>query len=150
LPASTVPMLGVPQHASITRERTERRLALLQRQAAKIAPVQVQEIEDEVGEAAAITAVERVLQGLEAGAPVRQHDGDLAIDQRAARIQLRGGFADLREVARPVVAFAADERDRPLLNAAPDAVAVELHLVQPAISLRRSIDEHRELRLVLG
>src|SRR5205823_4671737 len=42
LPASTVPMLGVPQHASITRERTERRLALLQRQAAKIAPVQVQ------------------------------------------------------------------------------------------------------------
>src|SRR5207244_682013 len=123
----------------------EPRLPLLERQRGDVLAVDVEEVGPEVGELS-VARAGRVLQGLKARAAVRQQHRHLAVEERAPDGELAGCRRHLREVVRPVLAVPADERDRPPVDAAADAVAVELELVQPVVAFGRRVDERRELR----
>ena len=142
-------MFGVPDAFPAPRaeQRCQASLALLERQTPDVFAVQVQQVEDEVDEVAAITAAEGVLQRLKARAAVGQEHGHLAIEKGAPDGQLGGRGAHLGEPVGPVLAVAAEEGDGPLVDAAADPVAVELELVQPRIAFRCRAHQGRELGL---
>ena len=150
LAAAARPVAGEPDRPGVGNDSAERFLAGLQGLARDVDAVQLEEIEDEVDELALPLPGERFLQGLEAGAAVREQDGDLAVDLRAARFQRLCRRDDLGKVAGPVVAAPAPQGHRPALDAAADPVAVVLDLVQPAVAFRRGFDERRQLGPIIS
>src|SRR4029077_15615196 len=81
-------------------------LALLQRRAGEIAPVEVQEIEDEVDGLVGALAAERVLERVEAGDAARKAHGRLAVEHRVADPEAARRARNARQARRPVLALA--------------------------------------------
>ncbi len=121
-------------------------LALFEGKAREVLAVEVQQVEDEVDELPGALAGEQPLQRLEARAPVGHQDGDLAVEQRLVDRQALRLGDNGREALGPVVAMPAQEPDLAAVDAAADAVAVELDLVQPALAGRCALHERGELR----
>jgi len=120
-------------------------LALLERQPAHVRAVEMEQIEDELDQlAVAHRRSEGVLQCLEAGTPVGQYDGDLAVEQRGADPEALRRIADGGESRRPILAATA-QQTHPSVDAAADAVAIVLELVQPPITGRRLRDQGGQL-----
>ena len=142
-------VLGVPDPRFLLRaeQLCETSVAPLQPQAPDVFAVEVQQVEDEVGQIGAIATAEDLLQRLKARAAIGQHDGHLAVEKGAPHGQFGCRRAYLGEPVGPVVAVAADEGDVPPVDAAADPVAVELELVQPLVAFRRGAGQGRELRL---
>jgi hypothetical protein len=118
-------------------EALEPLLASVEFHTRQVLPVEVHEVEDEVDEPAVAAGRQGVLKGLEAGRPVRQQYRDLAIEERLTRGEPGGRRRDLRESRSPVVSIAAPERGATLVDPAEDAVAIELHLVEPGVAAGR-------------
>ncbi len=117
-------------------------LALVEPHLPEVPAVEVQEVEGEIDERR--PSLGAALQGLEARRPVRQHRGDLAVEERRPRRQAADGAGDLRELLRPVLPVAGDEPHLPLVDSRHDAIAVVLDLVEPVVAGRRRLDHHRE------
>jgi hypothetical protein len=80
--------------------------------------LEVDDVEQEVGELTLVLAGERVLEGLEAGGPARKHDGDLAVEQRRPHREPFDGRGHGGELRRPVLAVAAPEAGPAVLERA--------------------------------
>jgi len=131
------------------QRRAQPHLALVERQRGQVGPVEVKDVEHEVDELRA-RAAPAPLHRLKAGAPVGQHRGDLAVEQRASDAQLLRAGDDRGEVIGPLLVAPAEQRDAPVLDQATDAVAVELDLVQPLLAGGRLVEQLRQLRVVLN
>src|SRR5438876_3810494 len=112
----------------------KRPLAILERRAGEVVPVEVEEVEDEIDQSPVTVALEDVLQRLKAGRAIRLDDHDLTVEQRGLRRQRRGRLRDLGETIGPVLAGAREEPHAAALDPAEDAVAVELDLMQPLVA----------------
>ena len=141
-------MIGVANRAAFRQARDERRqqrLALDQRQAGEIAAVEMQQIEDVIGQPLGLAARERILQSSEAGDAILAHHRDLAVQISGADLGQRQGRGDRPEARRPVEAAAGEHADLAGLEAGRRAVAVQLDLVDPVIAGRRLVREGGEL-----
>src|SRR5439155_6794439 len=145
LSSAARPVAGEPDRPGAGNDSAERLLAGVEGLARDVDAVQLEEIEDEVHELAMPLAGERFLQGLEAGAAVREQDGDLAVDQRAACFQRRCRRDDLGKVAGPVLASPAPQGPPPALDPAGGSSAGVLDLVKPAVAFRPPLSERRQL-----
>jgi hypothetical protein len=122
----------------------QRLLPYVERLGDEIAPVEVEKIEDEVHQ----PSLGAVLKRLEAGAAVGEDHADLAVEEGGPGFHRPRGTRDFLERFRPVLAVSAQQGDAAVLDAAADAIAVVLHLVDPVGSRRRGLDQLRQLRLV--
>src|SRR5262245_22377533 len=107
----------------------------------------MEEVEDEVHELALTAGRECVLERLEAGRAVRQEYRDFAIQDCLSRGEADRGLRDSREPRCPIPLVAAPERGVAPVDSTEDAVAVELHLVEPLVPLGRGVDEGSQLEL---
>ena len=123
-------------------------LAALERQVARVVPVEVQQVEREIRQRVLRTFLKRGLQIGEAGASLGVEDHDLAIEDGIVDGKLGGGFGDISHAMRPVETLAGEEacvsRTGLFVDVDLDAVAVELELVQPIFPLRRLLDRRSE------
>ena len=126
-------------------QRAQCLLALLQRRAGEIAPVEVQEIEDEVDRLVGALAAERVLEGVEAGDAARKDHGRLAVEHGVADSEPACRARNARQARGPVLAVATQQPRRAMLDPAEHAIAVELHLVQPLVAFGGRGDQGGEL-----
>ena len=134
-------MLAVEENLALAgalHEVAQRLLAFKKRPVPQVLAVERQAVEDEAGERTAFA--QGTLEGREIGATLVVEGDDLAVEPCIPAVQRGGGFGNLRElfgpvplVARPAGRLAASDRDQ-------DAVAVELHLVQPVAPIRRFVD----------
>ena len=136
-----------PALARAPEQLREDLLALQQRHVAQIEAIEPRQIEREEDQLAA-AGIERVLEHLEAAAPVGVERHHLAVDpgvvaERAERLR------DRREAIGPIVAGACEELRRVAFDACQQPVAVQLELVDPIAALRRHVHQRRELRLEL-
>jgi hypothetical protein len=76
-------------------------------------------------------------------APRARRQVDLAVKDRRRAPQLSCGRDDLRVFAGPVRPAAAEGSSSAGLHMQLGALAVELHLVKPAIACRRGVDKAR-------
>ena len=109
------------------------RAAFFQLLLAPVLAVERQEIEGEIADRR-VRRVDMLLQRFEIGDAGRQHEGSLAVDQRDVRRQAEQRLGDGRKAHRPVEPAAAEQGDVVAGFARDDAVAVILHLVQPAFA----------------
>src|SRR5262249_13238868 len=75
-------------------EAARHRLPALERDVPQVPPVEMEQVEDEVAQLPAVARLEGVLERVEAGRAVGQQDGDLAVENRAARRKRAGGRGD--------------------------------------------------------
>ncbi len=122
-------------------------LAVFDRLVAQVAPIDVQQVEHEIGQRRIRTAI---LQSLKAGDPAGEHRRDLAVQQRAPRRQPPACRRQRGELCRPVLAAPAPELDGAALLAQPDSVTVELLLMDPPVPFGRGADQRGQLRLEIG
>ncbi len=85
-------------------------------------------------------------QILEAGAPVRQHHGHLAVQDGGLHRQPGQLIGDRGERLRPVLLVARVHGHRAPVDTRDGPVAVELDLVQPALARGRCADQGGQLR----
>jgi hypothetical protein len=117
-----------------------------QRLLAQILPVKRQEVEHEIADRG-MRGVDMLLQRFEIRLPVRQNEGDFAVEQGAFYRQGQRRLGDRREAHRPVEAAAAEQGDVVAGLPRDDAVAVVFHLMQPAGAGRHVGVERGELGL---
>ena len=115
---------------SIAQQRREPPLTLAQRKAGEILSIELQKIEGVISERFS-AAVERALQPPKIGAAVFVGDDHLAVDQRAARRQLRDGLGDAAKFSGPIETGAGVELGGAPRHGGQHAIAVELYLMQP-------------------
>ncbi len=137
--------LGPGLRGQRLEQRLERLLALRERHWSQVLPAQEQQVEREQDEGILIVGRQCGLQPREAGMALVIEHGDLAIDEGVR--QLAGGCGDRREFRRPVQSRTGFERRDSVRDAQLHAVAVQFHLVAPALAGRRPVDEAGELRL---
>ncbi len=123
------------------KEAPQDLLAVFEPHVPEVPAVEVKEVEGEIDDRR--PSLGTTLQGLEARRPVRQHRGDLAVEERGSRRQAADGTGDLRELLCPVLPVAGDEAHLPLFESRHDAIAVVLDLVEPVVAVRRRLDHHR-------
>ena len=124
----------------------EQRAALDERHAAQVVAAEIGQVEDEVDNVLRGRGIERPLQRLEIGPPLRVEHGDLAVDPRGIDAQQAHFVLEPLEARGPVVAVAREEPHVVAIDAGEQPIAVELDLVGPAAARGRLVDEHRELR----
>ena len=141
-------MVAEAQRARAVDEGRERGFAVQKAAGAAIPPVQMQEIEQVVEQRAVGPIRQRLLQQSETRNPVLPQRDQLAVEHGFLGRDACDLGGDAGQPVRPIVAVAGQQ---PHARAAPDreqAVAVELHLAEPARRIRRQgIGEARELRL---
>ncbi len=140
-------MVGINEarRDGLAREKQgEARFALAERRLAPILAVELEQIEQEIADRL-VRAVDMLLQRFEVRDARRQHEGHLAVDQRVAagKFGERAGYG--REAHRPVEPAAAEQRHLGASLPPDDAVAVELHLMQPACPVRHLVVEGGKL-----
>ncbi len=91
------------------------------------------------------SSLDRRLERLEAGLPIRVQHDRLAVDQRRADRERSRVVQDGLELLAPIEPRARKGMASPPGDAQQAPIAVELHLVQPAITGRDMIDQCREL-----
>ncbi len=89
--------------------------------------------------------VDMLLQRFEVGQPRGQHEGDLAVEQRAVGRQGLERLGDGGEAHRPVETAPAEQGDVVADFPRQDAVAVIFDFVQPVPSLRNFAVERGKL-----
>ncbi len=136
--------LGI--RAGRLQQLREQRLPVLQPGIGEVVAIQVEQVEDDVGEPTADLSSGELLKRLKAGGTVGQEDGHLSVHHRVLDRQARHALCDGREVGRPVAPVSAQEAHLRVLQARQDPVAVELELVEPLVPLGRLLDQGRELR----
>ncbi len=119
-------------------------LALHQRQRAQVLAVLEQQVEGDVGEVPRLPLLDEPLQAAEVADAARVEDHDLAVQPGAVGGERLEGLGDLGEPRRPVQLVAREQAHAGPVHAGGDAVAVVLDLVQPAVALRRLLDQRRE------
>ncbi len=140
-------VVRIPEQAAggaVVQQRAQLLFARFDRLLAQILPVQVQQIEHEVGQR---RIGPPVLQRLKAGHAAGQHRGDLTVQQRAAGRQASARRRHVGELAGPVLSPPAPELHVASVLAQPDPVAVELLFVKPTVALGGGLDQRGELRL---
>ena len=148
--AAAVMVAVFDRAASAGEQRRQGGLALLLRHAPQIVPVEMEEVEDEIDEAAGLAVRQRPLQSGKAGAAARLDRGDLAVEDGVARRPPGQRLGDLGKALRPIEPIAGLQRRAPVCEPGEDAIAVELDLVQPVVALRRRGCGTRELHRDLG
>ena len=113
-------------------ELGEEGFALEEREVAEVVAVEVQEVEDEVGEGVLVAILKRGLEVGKACVPVGGEDDDLAVEECGLGGERFEGLGEGLHAVSPVEAAACEELDFGALFASLDAVAVELELVDPA------------------
>ena len=118
------------------------RLALAQRQAAKVLPIGKQQIEGIEDQVAGLAVGNGRLQRGEIRRAMIVERDDLAVDEH---IRKRAPlFRDRSELVRPVQALAGPQPGLAVLDAQLHAIAVEFDLVAPILSAWRPIDRRAE------
>src|SRR4030088_1347239 len=97
----------------------------------------MEQIEDVVEEALALSGFERRLQSRKYRNAARILDHHLAVDQRGAGRKLGGGHRDVGKFAGPVEALAGEQADVAAVEPGLDPIAVELDFMHPALAARR-------------
>ena len=108
--------------------------------------VEVEEVEDEVGEGWRCAFVEGGLQVGEGGDAAVVEDDDFAVEGELVGGEGGDGVGDGAHAVGPVEAFAGEELDAGAGLAGLDAVAVELELVEPGGAVGRGVGLDGELR----
>ncbi len=109
-------------------------LALAEGKVAGIVAVEVEEVEDEVGEGMGFGVLEGGLEESEAGGAVGGEDDDFAIEGAVLDGESGDGVGYVGHTVGPVDALAGEELDFVAGLAGLDAVAVELELVDPLVA----------------
>src|SRR5262249_50896894 len=127
-------------------QRRETLLALVQRQGAQVRAVEGPQIEDDVAQGGpSWRRTERLLETLEARAPVGLEHDDLAVEPRRLHGQPGARPRHRPEAFAPVLPAAREEPCPSLLDPAERTVAVVLDLVQPRVAPGRLVGQDREL-----
>ncbi|MNT10000.1 hypothetical protein D3C72_1448100 [compost metagenome] len=93
-------------------------------------------------------AIERVLQGLEAGYAAIVQNDDFPVDPGPLGGQPAEGFDQMRQLRAPVMAIAGVEAHVVAVDADHQPVAVELHFIQPVFGVaRHAVHQGGQLRL---
>src|SRR5690606_504244 len=121
-------------------------LACPQRRFADVHAVDMQQVEQHVGQRAGALAGQRGLQQVEVLASAVAGD-QLAIQRRTAQAQRLHRVADLGDAVGPLQRIARPQPHLALLDGGEDAVAIPLDLVQPLLAFRRGLAQARQLRL---
>ena len=145
------PALNVLQvlHVGIPPRRQDfgqQPLAVLQGGRAKIVAVEIEQIENGIRQAAVVVLAHFVLQGLEARSPIRQEDGNFAVQNGLADRQLAGGRGHSRKTIAPIPVRARKQRGLSSGDVADDAVTVELDFADPAIAFGRVPGQGRQFQ----
>jgi len=116
-------------------QRREEVFAFAEGEVAGIVAVDVEEVEDEVGEGMGFGVLKRSLKQREAGGAVGGEDDDFAVEGAVADGEIGDGFGDVGHAVGPVDAFAGEELNLLVRFAGLDAVAVEFELVDPVVGV---------------
>ncbi len=127
------------------KQRLKQLLALRQLDGAQVEAVEIEQVEHEIDEVGGRRSRQRVLQRLEAAAPLLIERHDFAVEPRGLHRQARGRARNRRKVRGPVLSIARDHPRRAFGNAAQHPVAVVLDLVDPVRADGRVLDQRREL-----
>ena len=133
-------VLGVADASGFrwSEKRQQARLSRVERQPADSLAFQMDQIEGEVHEALSLRPRgDGLLHRLEAAAPVREHDHQLAVDQGVSQAERANRFHHLRKFGGPVESVPADQPDAAILDETPHPVAIELDLMDPLVSSGR-------------
>src|SRR5262249_48057264 len=135
-------MVAEMQRGCIIREQSaEPLLALDQRTGTKILAVDVEKIEQKKYQRRRIAAVGSELNDVEGGDAVGTNAAQFAIQIGLSRAERGHGFGDRPVFVRPVEAGAGQQFHRAAVEPCMHAVSVVLDFMQPAVAVRRRIDE---------
>ena len=142
-------MLAEPQVVrGVFQKVRERLLPLGQWAAPPVVAVLRQQVEDQVGRLLPLRVAQVALQGLEIGPAVLVGDHHLSVEHEgASRGQLHERRGDARETVGVVLPVAGHEPGRASLDVGHDAIAVVLHLVEPACARRRRVGKPGQLHV---
>ena len=141
-------MLAVAQAADLLPEQPlQPLLALDQRQLSHALAIQEQKIEGEEHELIGAALIHGRLQPAEDRYAVGIERAQLAVDVCGLHLQGLKGLDRATVPVRPVEPRARQQLRLAAVDSGVHAVAVELDLVQPAVTGRRLVYEARELRL---
>jgi hypothetical protein len=132
----------------IFQQSFEPLLALELRQSGDVLAVELEQVEGVEGDR--FLAVERVFEEREVGAPMLVGGADLAVNQCGSPGQLGKRWNDVAELAGPVVAIAGIHAHLVAGDGSLSAIAVELHLEEPAVAGRDPSLEGGELEWTEG
>src|SRR5687767_11495724 len=121
------------------------RLALAQAELALVLAVEERRVEHVVHDLRIRPGLERVLQRLEARAPIRSRHHDLAVEPGLLQSQLFQRARQVRQLRGPVVTRSRKQPDAFGGDARQHAISVVLHLVYPVSAFRRRGDQRGEL-----
>src|SRR6185437_7043633 len=116
--------------------RGEELLAFADGEVAGVVAVEVEEVEDEVGQGEALALVEGGLEVGEGGDAAIVENHDLAIEGELVGGESGDGVGDSAHAVSPVQSFAGEELNARAGFAGLDAVTVEFDLVQPVRAVR--------------
>ncbi len=122
-------------------------LAIEQRAGAGVLAVQMQQIEEIVAEPVAAALAQVRLQGAEIRHAVVGLDHHLAVQECAHDRQGGERLGHIGELGRPVEPAAGQQLDAAVIEAGQQPIAVEFHLVHPAVAGRRLLDQACQRRL---
>ena len=116
---------------SLRQHLLQRTLALDQRQAAQIVPVEIEQVEGHVDQPVRVFLGEFAPQRLEIRQAGLADHGRFAVDDQLSRRKRLGCACDLAELLGPVIAAAGEHPDPAVVDMQLRAVAIDLDLVQP-------------------
>ena len=128
----------VEPHArsALAQDARQRRLARLNRLAAQVGAVQLQQVE---GIEEGVHLVPAAAQDVEPGEPALVAAHHLPVDQAGPHLEVVHGLDHEREAVRPVVAAPGNQPDADGIAPRHQPVAVVLDLMQPVGAGRRAV-----------
>jgi hypothetical protein len=115
------------------KERGEEVFAFAEGEVAGVVAVEVEEVEDEVGEGMGFSVLKGGLEEGEAGGAVGGEDDDFAVEGAVVGGEVGDGLGDVGHAVGPVDTFASEELDFLSGLAGLDTVAIELEFVDPVV-----------------
>ena len=128
---------------SLRQHLLQRTLALDQRQAAQIVPVEIEQVEGHVDQPVRVFLGELAPQRLEIRQAGLADHGRFAVDDQLPRRKRLGCACDLAELLGPVIAAAGEDPDPAVVDMQLRAVAINLDLMQPVGPLGGALAQRR-------
>ena len=138
-------VLVQPQaRSALAQDARQRRLADLDRLAAQVGAVQLQQVE---GVEEGVGLVAAAAQDVEPRQPALVAAHHLAVDQAGPHLEVVHGLDHERKAVRPVVAAPGNQPDADGIAPRHQAIAVVLDFVNPVGAGRRAVGRGRQARL---